>query len=192
MGCLDVRQGIVPHEFKIFIPEPVNGFHLRVELHDRQRARRAGELFPRLVQMIPVQVQVSEGVDEFPRLIPAYLRRHEQKQSVGGYVEGNSQEQVRAALVKLEGKPVLLLSRLGRNHAELEQGMTRRERHVIHQGHVPCADDVAPGPWIVLKAVNQSGNLVNGLARRSQASSAIARRTRGPVPRSRQPIHPRW
>ena len=41
--------------------------------------------------------------------------------------------------------------------------MTRRERHVIHQGHVPCADDVAPGPRIVLKAVNQSGNLVNGL-----------------------------
>ena len=178
-GSLDVRQGIIPHELKILIMESVNGFYLRIELHDRERTGRAGELFPRLVQMVPVQVQISERMDEFPGFIPAYLGGHKQQQRIGSNVEGNPQKKIRAALVKLEGKAVLFFSRLGGNHAKLEQGMARREGHVIHQGHIPRTDDVPPRPWIVFQAVNQSGNLVNGFAVVSRPAAPL-RAVHGP------------
>ena len=74
---------------------------------------------------------------------------------------------------------MLFFSRLGGNHAKLEQGMARREGHVIHQGHIPRTDDVPPRPWIVFQAVNQSGNLVNGFAVVSRPAAPL-RAVHGP------------
>ena len=51
--------------------------------------------------MIGVEMEISEGVDEFLRLQPADLGHHEGEQGVGGDIEGDSEEKIGATLVEL-------------------------------------------------------------------------------------------
>src|SRR5665811_2131501 len=62
------------------------------------------QLQPGLVEMVEVEVRVTEGVDEVARLELADLRDHPRQQRVGGDVERHTEEDVRRALVQLAGE----------------------------------------------------------------------------------------
>ncbi len=109
-------RGSYPHELKIFIMESVNGFYLRIELHDR---RRRGELFPSLGPD-------GSGTGADPperRMNPrhtACLGGHKQQQRIGSNVEAGTPKDPRCVLVKLEGCRAFLLP-AGRESQKLEQ-----------------------------------------------------------------------
>ena len=67
----------------------------------RQRSTFARQLFPRLVEMILVKVQIAKGVDEIARRKIDNLRDHHREQRVGRDVERHAEEQIAAALVEL-------------------------------------------------------------------------------------------
>ena len=73
-------------------------------------------------------------MDEVARLEARHLRHHLEEQSVGGDVERNAQEDIRAALVELEAQSAI-------RHVELEEGVARRQVHPFEVRHVPSADD---------------------------------------------------
>src|SRR5688572_12242692 len=92
---------VVLGQHEIFETEIVNAFPPGIQLHPRERSEVAGELLARLVEMVLVEVQVAEGVDEFAGGKIANLRHHHGEERIGGDVEGNAEEQVGAALIKL-------------------------------------------------------------------------------------------
>ncbi len=65
---LDVRVRLVAFEREILVAEREQVGHRRIEQHARQRARRARELQPRLLEMIEIEVRVAERVDELAGL----------------------------------------------------------------------------------------------------------------------------
>src|ERR1700688_876684 len=60
----DVRMRVVAFNREILVAEAENILHRRVELHHRQRARRARQLQARLLQVIEIKMRVAEGVHE--------------------------------------------------------------------------------------------------------------------------------
>ena len=99
-------------------------------------ARLAGQLQPRLLEVVGVEVRVAEGVHEVAGPVAADLRHHQGQQRVGGDVEGHAEEDVGAALVELAGQ-------LAVGDVELEQAVAGRQRHAVDVGRVPGGDDVA-------------------------------------------------
>ena len=89
-----------------------------------------------LLDVVVVDVAVAAGPDEVADLEPGLLRDHVRQQRVGGDVERDAEEQVGAALVELARQPAV-------GDVELEQRVTRRERHVGDVGRVPRRDDEA-------------------------------------------------
>ena len=62
---LDVRMRLVADEREVLERKREDVGHRRIEPHVRQRARRARQLQPRLLEMIEIEVRVAERVDEF-------------------------------------------------------------------------------------------------------------------------------
>lgn len=75
------------------------GFHIRVQMHLRERKRLAPKLFFRLVAVIGIKMGVPEGMDEIARCQPRDLCHHQGKQRVGSDVERDPQEHIGAALI---------------------------------------------------------------------------------------------
>ena len=61
----DRRMRIVADKLEILELEVVDVFHRRIQFHPRKRARRARQLLARLLEMVPVKMQIAEGVNEF-------------------------------------------------------------------------------------------------------------------------------
>ena len=57
------------------------------------------------------------------------------------------------ALVELTAQAAIL-------HVELEQAVARRQGHLLDEGGVPCAHDVAPAVRVVLDPVDELDNLI--------------------------------
>src|ERR1019366_6568599 len=112
----DAGMRVVAGQLKVAVLELVDVPHGGVQFHLRQRARLTRKLQPGLVEMIRVEVQVSEGVDEYARLQLADLRNHHRQQGIGGDIERHAEEQVRAALIELAVQLAVL-------HEELKQRM---------------------------------------------------------------------
>ena len=98
---LDCGMGIVAFEGEVLVAEILQGLHFGIEQHPGKRTRLARELKPSLLQMVGVEMEVTECVDEFLGFQSADLRHHEREQGVGGDVEGDAEEEIRAALVEL-------------------------------------------------------------------------------------------
>src|SRR5436190_12532496 len=92
-GCLDSRVCVVPHQLEVLELELVQR-PSRSDPHLGQCARRAGQLQPRLVEMVEVEVSVAEGVDELPGLQVAYLRHHRRQERVRRDVERDPEKDV--------------------------------------------------------------------------------------------------
>lgn len=111
-------------------------------------------------------MQIAEGMHKLSRLKTRNLRHHHGKQSVGGDVEGNSEEAVGRALVELQAKtPVADI--------ELEQGVAGGQRHVVYFSGVPCRYYDAARFGMVAYQVQSLRNLVQ--------MSAIAGGPRAPL-----------
>ena len=92
--------------------------------------------------MVAVEVCISQGMDKISGLQSAYLGDHHGQKRIGGNVEGHSQEHVCAALVQLAGQFSVC-------HIELEQGVTRRQGHLVQLSGIPGAHQHAAGGGIV-------------------------------------------
>ena len=101
----------------------------------RQRTRLAAQLKPRLLEMVGIEMAVAAGPHEHAGLEPAFARQHVGQQRIGGDVERNAEEDVGAALVKLEGEAA-------RGDLRLEQAVAGGERHLREFARIPCGDDL--------------------------------------------------
>lgn len=148
---------VVADEFEVFVFEIGDVANCRIQFHPGQRPRFARELQPGLLEVIAVQVQVAERVDERAGPQIADLGDHHREQRVRSDVEGNAQEQIRAALIKLATQfPVL--------DEKLEQRVARRQSHLVEFADVPGADDEPAACWIVPDLLDDLLNLVNRAA----------------------------
>src|SRR5437764_7213408 len=106
-GRFDRRMRIVIAQGEILEAKIVDAFDGRVQLHPRQRPEIARQLLARLLEMVPVKMQIAKGVNEFGRTQLAYLRHHHGEQRIRRNVERNPQKKVGAALIKLAAQLVV-------------------------------------------------------------------------------------
>jgi hypothetical protein len=97
--------------------------------------------------MVQVEVGVAEGMDEVAGFQARNLRDHEGQQGVGGDVEGDAEEDIRAALVELAGEFSI-------RHVKLEQAVAGGQGHLADVADIPGADDQAAVVGIFLYASN--------------------------------------
>ena len=62
---LDRGMRIVADKSEIFELEIVNVLHCGIQFHPRKRARVSRQLLTRLFEVIPVEMQIAKGMDEF-------------------------------------------------------------------------------------------------------------------------------
>ena len=86
------RVWIVIEQLEIFETKVANILDLRVQLHPRERAALASELFARLFEVIRVEMQVAEGVNEIARPEIANLRHHHRQERIARNVERDSEK----------------------------------------------------------------------------------------------------
>ena len=55
---------VVANQCEIKETEIVNVLHRRIQLHPRKRARISRQLLPRLLEVIPVEMQIAKGVND--------------------------------------------------------------------------------------------------------------------------------
>ena len=111
---------------------------------------------------------VATGPDEITRLQTADLRHHQGQQRVAGDVERHAQKNIGAALIKLTRQFSI-------GHIELEQRMTRHQRHLVQLAHVPGRDDQAPRIGRAADLLDQLCNLVDVAAiRRGPVAPLLA------------------
>lgn len=146
--------GIVVHQFKIFVPEAKNIFHIGIYFHIGQRSRLTRKLQFHLFQVVQVDVGITEGVNEFTLLKSRHLGHHLQQQGVRGNIERHAQKYVGTPLVELQAQFTLC-------HIELEEGMTGWKVHVGDIGYVPRADNDAARIGIVLYGLYHLGYLID-------------------------------
>ena len=87
--------------------------------------------------MVAVEVKVAEGVYELLWLEPRDVGGHQCEDRIGCNIERDAQKNVCASLVKLAAQGSALTD------VKLEQGMARRQRHLLQFPHIPGADDVS-------------------------------------------------
>ena len=161
-GGLDVGVGVVVFEFEVFEGEGVDVADGGVDGEGGEGAGVAGELEAGLVEMVGVEVEVAEGVDEVARFVVEGLGDHHGEEGVGGDVEGDAEEEVGAALVELAGEAGALAVLFGLVDVELEEEVAGREGHLVDLPDVPGGDEMAAGVGVVLEAVHEAGDLVDG------------------------------
>ena len=145
---------IVVEELEIFVFERKDVLDLGVDLHGRKGSALPAQLEFCLLQVVAVQVGISKGMDELSRLQATNLCDHHRKQGIGGNVKGYAEEDVRASLVQLAGEfPV--------SHIKLEQGMARRQGHVVHVGHVPGTDNMPSAVRLCFDLMDEVFDLVD-------------------------------
>ena len=147
-------MGIIALEFEVLILEVEEVLHIRVQFHLRQVPGLTRQLEFRLFDVVQVEMGVTRGVDEVAGLKARHLCHHLEQQGVRGDVEGHTQEGVGRTLIKLQRQAVAC-------HVELEDGVTRGQRHLVHLCHVPCRDDHTARIRIVLQLVQHVLYLVD-------------------------------
>ena len=150
-------MGIVVDELEVLVLEVKEGLDVGVDLHLGQGTGLTGELELGLLDVVQIEMGVTGGVDEVTGFETCHLCHHHQEQGVGGDVEGDAEEGVCRTLVELEGQTVT-------GHVELEDGVTGRQGHLVHLGHVPSGDDHTTGVGVVLQLVEYVLDLVDSAA----------------------------
>ena len=160
-GGLDGGPGVVAFEGEVLVLEIVDGFHVGVDAHCRERAGLTGELLTNLIEMVQVDVGVAGSVNELTGPQAADLGDHHRQQRVGGDVERDTEEGVGAALVELAGEFAI-------GNIELEQAVARRQCHLVNLSGIPCSHEHPPGVRIVLDHIHNLCELVDGAAVRGR------------------------
>ncbi|MNC04864.1 hypothetical protein D3C75_523140 [compost metagenome] len=111
-------------------------------------------------------MHIATGPDEVAHGQIALLGHHVGQQGVARDVERQTEEDVAAALIELAGE-------LAVRHIELEEGVTRGERHLVQLTHVPGGDYDAARIRVVLDVIHRLLDLVD--------DGAIGRRPGAPL-----------
>src|SRR5690606_34818606 len=152
--CLDVRMRVVAFQREILEAEGEHILDRRVDTKLRERSWLATQLLARLLEVVEIKMTVATGPYEITRCKVASLRDHVGEQCVRRDVEWHPQEDVRAALVELAGQAPIC-------DIELEQGVARRKRHVVHFTRIPGRHQVAPGGGVASDPFDQASDLVD-------------------------------
>ena len=134
-------MGLVVGQCKVFKGEVIESGDFRINFHAREGEWVAGQLKAGLLEMIRVEVEVAKGMDELAGFVSADLLNHHGEERVGGDVEGDTEEKIGAALVKLAAEAGAL--GFGIMNVELEKEVAGREGHFINLADVPSGDEVA-------------------------------------------------
>lgn len=105
--------------------------------------------------MILINMNITEGVNEFTGLETAYLSDHMGEDGVRRDIKGDSEEYIGATLIKLATELIVLVN------IELEEGMAGGEGHEVDFTGVPGDDHMAARMGVAFNVVNQRLNLVN-------------------------------
>ena len=123
-------MGIVVKEFEVLVVEVLQSCDLRIETKSGERAWLTSELELHLLQVISVDMDVTEAMDEIAHLKPCDLSDHVEEESIRSNVEWYPEEDVSTALIELEAQAPI-------SHIELHQAVARRQRHIINLGYIP-------------------------------------------------------
>ena len=124
------------------------------ELQARERVRLTAQLLGHLLRVVGVDVAVPARPNEVADLKARLLGEHVGEQGVGRDVEGNAQEHVRAALVKLQRQAAV-------GHVQLEERVAGLERHLRQIADVPRGYHHAARIRVRLQRLEDLGNLVD-------------------------------
>ena len=127
---LDCWVALIVFEMEILDAEVTDVLDLWVKHHLRQWQRLARELELDLIEMVEIDVGVTESMDKRARLKACDLCHHHDQKRVRGDVERHSEESVSTALVKLERE-------LAVGNIELEETVAGRKPHLVDLRHVP-------------------------------------------------------
>ncbi len=94
-------MALIIGQLKIFIAEAEQVFSLRIDLHLRHWKWLAPQLCMHLLQVIHVDVHITEGVNEIAGLEAHDLRNHHREQCVRRDVERYAEKYIRASLIHL-------------------------------------------------------------------------------------------
>lgn len=149
---------LVADDLEIVINETIDVPLGRIDRDLWEGAGQAAKLFPEGVDMVGVNVGVSDGVDKVPRLETAHVSNHVGKESIGRDIERYSQAHIGAALVHL-ARQLSLLS----VDVELAEHVAGRECHLVKIGWIPCRHDDAPVLGSVLDLFDALSELIDPL-----------------------------
>ena len=107
----------VAHHLNVVVGESVNLLDGWIQVEGRKWQGRSSDLEASLVEVIVVQVGITQRVDENPRLQVAHLGHHVGQQCVGCDVERDAEKDVGASLGKLAVQTTI-------GDMKLEKGMT--------------------------------------------------------------------
>ena len=128
--CLDVGVRIVVVHPEIFEREVEERLGRPNDIQRGQFPCFARKLPAHLLEVVLVDVRVTARPNELTHLQTANCRHHVRQQRVAGDVERHTEEHIRATLVQLARQfPV--------GHVELEQCVTRLQRHLGQLRDVP-------------------------------------------------------
>ncbi len=147
---------LIAHQLEVLVLVIEDGGRLAVDLQFAQLIGVARQLLLDLVKMIQVDVRISNRVDQFANLQVALLSDHVGEQGILGNVEGRAQEEIVRAHVQLTAQAAI-------SNPELIEHVAGGKRHVLQIGYVPRIDDMTPGVWIFLDALDHPLDLVDRL-----------------------------
>ena len=90
---------IVVFQGEIIEAEAVDFPDRRIELHSGKMAWAALKLSPGLLEMILVEMEITEGVDKIARFQITYLGHHQNEEGIGCNIEGDPEKEIGASLV---------------------------------------------------------------------------------------------
>ena len=100
-GCPDRRVALIIEKFVVFEAEIEQVFFCRIQFHRWQWIGVPAQLRLHLVQVIQVNVHVTQCENKITRLQAAYLSNHQGQQRIGRDIERHAQKDIRAALIHL-------------------------------------------------------------------------------------------
>src|SRR5271165_851959 len=170
------RIRIVPDQLDVFVAKILQPLRHTTKTQNRQRARRAAQLLTDLLEMIPIDMDISERMNKFSGRQPAHRRNHPGQQCIGRNVERDTQKQVSAPLIQLTAQSSFL-------NVKLEHHVTGWQRHLPNFPWVPGGNNEPPTVGVFPNIRDQPFQLID---RVTFMSSPIA--PLGPVNTSKIPL----
>src|SRR5437762_5691134 len=131
-----MRVRLIAGDLEILEAERIDLLHVALDDETRQRQGHAFQLLVGLIEMIEIEMRITERMHELASFEAADMSDHVGEQRIGCDVERNTDEYVAGTLIELAGQFAV-------GDIELEQAMAGRERHPVDIGGVPRGDDEA-------------------------------------------------
>ena len=112
-----MRVMFVAHHLNVVVGEPIDLLDVWIQFEGGEWQGRSSDLEAGLVEVVVVEVGITQRVNEYSRLQAAYLGHHLRQQRVGCDVERDAEKDVGASLVELTVQTTI-------GDVKLEKGMT--------------------------------------------------------------------